>query len=90
MRIQILEQNRRVTSSKVGFKHLYNIRNSCVFCLFLVTMLYITSPGLIYFTTGSLYLLTTFIHFAHLLPLETTNQFSVSMSLVFCLGSMYK
>ena len=28
-------------------------------------MLYIISLGLIYFITGSLYLLTTFTHFAH-------------------------
>ena len=33
--------------------------------LTLVTMLYITSPWLIYFITGSLYLLTPFTHFIH-------------------------
>ena len=43
-------------------------------------MLYITSPELIYFITGSFYLLTTFIHFPHPhpQPLATTNLFSVS------------
>ena len=33
--------------------------------LTIVTMLFTTSPELLYFRTGSLYLLTTFTHFAH-------------------------
>ena len=33
--------------------------------LTVVTVLSITSPGLTYFITGSVYLLTTFIHLAH-------------------------
>lgn len=55
------------------------------------TMLYIAFPGLIYLTTRSLYLLTTFSHFSHSPspPLTTTNLFCVSMSLVF-LDSTYK
>ena len=53
--------------------------------LTIVTMLYIIFPWFIYFITGNLYLLTTSIHFAHPLPLATTNLFSASMSLVFCL-----
>ena len=50
-----------------------------------VSMLYITSPGLIYFITGSLYLLSPFTHFAHPprpRPLAITSLFTVSVSLV--------
>lgn len=36
--------------------------------LAIVSMLYTMSPGLIYFVTGSLHLLTPFTHFAHPLP----------------------
>ena len=36
--------------------------------LAIVTMPYITSPGLTYFITGSLYLLTPFSHFMHPYP----------------------
>ena len=36
--------------------------------LTLVTMLYVTSPGLIYLITGSLYLLTPFTQFTRPLP----------------------
>ena len=62
----------------------------------IVTMLYVTSPRLIYLITGSLYLLTTYTRFAHLHSfcpptpaLATTNLVSVSMSLVFS-DSTYK
>ena len=34
-------------------------------------MLYIIFPGLIYFITGSVYLLTSFTHFTHPLPLTS-------------------
>lgn len=54
----------------------------------IVTMLYISFLGLIYLIIGNLYLLTTFIHFAHplLWPLATTSLFSVFVNLVwFCL-----
>ena len=44
--------------------------SSCQIChtvvLITVVMLYITSPGLVYLITGSLYLWTTFIQFPHL------------------------
>ena len=36
-------------------------------------MLYITSPGLIYLITGSLYLLTLFSHFAYQLACHAFN-----------------
>ena len=49
--------------------------------LTIVTMLYITSPELIYLITGSLYLLTTFTRFLHPLPPATSNHQSV---LCFC------
>ena len=56
--------------------------------LTIVTMLYITSPQLIYLITGSLYLLTPFTHFTYPQtpsPLATTHLFSVSVSVVlFC------
>ena len=56
--------------------------------LTIVTMLYITSPQLIYLITGSLYLLTPFTHFTYPQtpsPLATTHLFSVSTSVVlFC------
>lgn len=35
-----------------------------ILLLAIVTMLYLTSPGLIYFFIGSMYLSTPFIHFA--------------------------
>ena len=38
----------------------------------------ITPIGLTYLINGSLYLLTTFVHFTHSLPLATTNLFSVN------------
>lgn len=44
-----------------------------------VTMLYVTSPELIYLTTKCSYLLTTFIHCAHHLPTSGKHQ-SVSHS----------
>ena len=47
--------------------------------LTIVTMLHSISPGLIYFITGSLYLLT--IPPPHYPPLITTNLISFSMSL---------
>ena len=48
-----------------------------VLLLTMVTMLYITSPGPIYFITGSLYTLTTFTHFTHTPPLASGNCQSV-------------
>ena len=47
---------------------IYNIRT-------IVTMLYITFPGLVYFITESLYLLTTFTHFVHSPTPAATNLF---------------
>ena len=51
----------------------------------LVTMLYITSPGLIYFITGYVYLLTLFTHFSvpGTSPLATTNLLCI-YELGFC------
>ena len=40
-------------------------------------MLYITSPWLIYFITGSLYLLAAFTHFAHTPPTTSGNHQSL-------------
>ena len=58
----------------------YSLSN-CHICnivlLTIVTMLFITSPWLISFITGSLYLLTSFIHFAHLSPPAFGNHQSV-------------
>ena len=52
-------------------------------------MLYIISPLLTYFITGSLYLLSLFTHFAHPPP-AATNLFSI-FELGFCLlDSPYK
>lgn len=60
----------------------FQIKNTVL--LTLVTMLFITSPELIYIVTGNWYFLTTFTHFAHPYPqLLPTNLFSISMSLVF-------
>ena len=68
--------------------------------LIIITMLDITSPGLIYFITGSLWLLNTFSHFTHLPPPTSDNNqsvFFVSKSsiflvcfLVWFLDSIYK
>ena len=52
-------------------------------------MLYIISPLLTYFITGSLYLLSPFTHFAHPSP-EATNLFSVFELVFFLLDSPYK
>ena len=46
----------------------YSVNNFQIYntvLLAIVTMLYITSPGLIYLITGSLYILTTLTHFSH-------------------------
>ena len=59
--------------------------------LTMVSMVCITSPWLIYFMTGSLYLLTSFTPSHIFLPTSmphlwaTTNMFSVSISLFVCL-----
>lgn len=42
--------------------------------LTLVTVLYIITPGLVYFVTGGLYLLTTCTHFAHPKTLTPGNH----------------
>ena len=71
---------------------LRNFKTHNIVLLTIVTMLYFTSPWLIYFITGILYLLPPFTHFTHpppLSPLTTTNLFSLSMSLVFCLFVIY-
>lgn len=44
---------------------LSNFQTCNTVLLTVVAMLYVTSPGLIHFITGSLYLLITFTHFAH-------------------------
>ena len=47
---------------------IYSLSNFQIYNIVLltrVTLLYVTSPGLIYFITGTLYLVTTFIHVAH-------------------------
>ena len=49
------------------------------------TMLYITSPGVLYFITGSLYLLTTFTHLA----LTSTHPASSNHQFVFCLCGFF-
>ena len=53
----------------------------------IVTMWYITTPWLIYFITGGLYLLSSITHFAQpQTPTLATNKlFSFSMGLIFCL-----
>ena len=38
-------------------------------------MLYITAPGLNYFLTGHLYLLTSFTHFTHTPPSSASNNY---------------
>ena len=71
---------------KIYFLGNFQIRATIL--LTTVTSLYITPPWLIYFLTGSLYLLTYFTHATHpqpLLLLATTLLFSVSLSLFwFC------
>ena len=49
------------------FKSLTTFKHNTVL-LTIITVLYITFPGLICLKTGSLCLLTTFTHFTHLLP----------------------
>lgn len=56
--------------------HIYN-----TVLLPMVTMLYVTSPGLTYFIAGSLYLLNTFTHFAHSPSCPSGNHQSVSVSM---------
>ena len=51
---------------------MYNIVLSTI-----VNVLYITFPGLTYFITRSLYLLTTFIHFPLTPPPTSGNHLSV-------------
>ena len=60
---------------------LSNIQYNIVVLLTIVTTLHITSPGLIYFMTGSLYLWppSPTLLLPHPLPLATTNLFSVSV-----------
>ena len=62
--------------------------------LTIVTTLYTISPWFIYFITGSLYLLTTFICFSHptttLLPLATSNLFYLWAWWVLFLDSTWK
>ena len=55
--------------------------------LAIVPMLHIAFPGLIYFTTGSLYLLVSFTHFIHpdLLPPAATSLFSCIYEFVYLL-----
>ena len=64
----------------------------CRVLLTVATMPNITPPGLIYFITGSLYILTLPILFSHshLLPLVTTNLFYELVLLLFFLNSIYK
>ena len=61
--------------------------------LTIVTTLYTISPWFIYFITGSLYLLTTFICFSHptttLLPLATSNLFYLWAWWVFLLYFLF-
>lgn len=56
---------------KIYFLSNFHIYNRVV--LTTVTMLYITSPRLIYFITGSLYLWTPSTHFTHF-PLSTSGD----------------
>ena len=63
----------------------FQINNTVL--LTIVTIMYMTSPGRIYFITGRFYLVTTFTNFVHLPspPRATTNLFSVPVSLfLFC------
>ena len=71
----------------------FQIHNTVLFAI--VSMLYMTSLWLIYFITGSLYLLASFTHFAHPSHPLSGNHQSVSMSLAFLfvcfvLDSTYK
>ena len=68
----------------------FEIRNTVL--LTMVSTMYITSPWLIYFIPGSLYLLTPFSHSPHPIPpppLATTNLFFVSMSFFFSLRTRF-
>ena len=59
---------------------LINFQIYTTILLTIVTMLYITSPGPIYFITGSLYLLTIFTHFT-----RPPHPFSVNHQSVLCI-----
>ena len=65
---------------KIYFVSNFQIYNTVL--LTIVTVLYITFPGLIYFIAGSLYFLTSSFHFTNSspLPLVTAHLFSVSMN----------
>ena len=59
---------------------IYSLSNFQIYNIVLLTvfaLLYITSLGLIYFKTVSLYLVTTFMHFAHHVTSTSTNHESI-------------
>ena len=64
----------------IGTFKIYSLSNFQIYNIVLLTvftLLYIPSPGLIYFITGSLYFVTTFTHFAHRLTSTSSNHESV-------------
>ena len=64
---------------------LSNFQKHTRLLLTIVSILYITSWWLIYFITGSLYLLTPFTHFTTPYPLTTTSMFSAfEFGVLFC------
>ena len=62
---------------KIFYVNNFQICNTIL--LIIATMVFITSPWLLYFITRSLYLLTPFTHFTHL-PLPTSLETTILLS----------
>ena len=69
---------------------IYSLSNFQIYhkvLLTIVTLLYVISPGIIYFITGSLYLLTSFTHFVYPpAPASENHQSVFSIYVLFYFG----